>query len=284
MCRHVRIGETAVRGPAGVFAGMSWRLGIAAAVFPLFLLIAEGTATGTGAGALDELRGRVAELMAVRKAGYSARSDWEVLEKQLLLQEELLDRQLTSTQEKLAVARDELTTLNETRGTLETEKKALTETLAALIPPLENAEQRLRDLEPRLPPYLRQSLEESFSVLHEEGKPIVLDNVAERLQRVFSMFSEMRQFDAGIHLAKEILTTPEGTRREMDVLYIGLGAAFAVSTDSQSSARAVFTSSDWQWEWNPAWAGDIRRLVRIYLKEETASFVNLPMTVRGGDR
>ena len=104
--------------------------------------------------------------------------------------------------------------------------------------------------------------------------------LGERLKLVFGLLTEIEQFDAGIHVAREILSPREGEEREVEVLYVGLGAGFAVEPSGGLGGTGYPTSTGWQWEWRPEWADPVREAIRIYRKERSASFVQLPLTVR----
>jgi len=76
-----------------------------------------------------------------------------------------------------------------------------------------------------------------------------------------------------------VLTGPDGTAREMDVLFVGLGAGYAVSRDGRLAAVGRMTDTGWVWTWPESGADDIRRAMAIFRKDQPAGFVPLPVTV-----
>ena len=80
-------------------------------------------------------------------------------------------------------------------------------------------------------------------------------------------------------MVKEILALPDGSRKEMDVFYLGLARAFSVSLDNGYAAVGKPTAEGWVWEAHPEIADQARRAVAMYRGEYPAEMVNLPFQV-----
>lgn len=103
--------------------------------------------------------------------------------------------------------------------------------------------------------------------------------VPERLELVCSIYAEIAKILNGVHLTREILDVgSDGHRREYDVLYLGLSAAYALSPDGKTAALA-FPAPDGKWKWGPdqSIARAVRRAMRLYRHESKAAFTELPL-------
>ena len=96
-----------------------------------------------------------------------------------------------------------------------------------------------------------------------------------------ALYTEIEKLHHDIHDLKELLTMPDDSRREVDVLYLGLARAFAVSTDNAWAANGTPTGKGWHWETRENIADPVRRAISIYKREEPAAFVELPLAIRG---
>jgi hypothetical protein len=101
---------------------------------------------------------------------------------------------------------------------------------------------------------------------------------ARRLQLLVGVLAEIDDLHAHTHVVRELLDLGHGqTRREMDVVYLGLACAYAVSTDNTFAAVGRPAESGWKWTANPSIAKTVRKLVRIQKKEEPPAIVALPL-------
>jgi hypothetical protein len=190
----------------------------------------------------------------------------------LLKRAQELERQLAETQKRVASKQADL---NELKAEIAERRTAFD----ALTAGIEAGEAALRAVRPRLPPCLVDPLAATFDqLLNPEHNPTP-EALGDRLRRVFSLLSEIENFDNGVHVCRQVLTTEDGAQREMDVLYIGLGAAYAVSTGGRAAGMGVPTANGWSWTWDVALADPIRSAIAIYRKERPAGFVALPLTV-----
>lgn len=229
-----------------------------------------------------QLQADIARLIALQKATYSAVSDWEVQKMQLDARTELLERQIVRLQSEFERTQKRRETRTEQRARLQHELAESRSVLLNCATSLGDTEDYLKVMGKRLPEPFLAGLGTSLGDLPGKEAPITVDNLGPRLQQVLTVLTEIRQFDSGIHLVKEILTPPDGRRQEMDVLYIGLGTAFAVSRDQDHAARASANPDGWEWEWNPEWASPIRQSIDIHRKEKPAAFIPLPLRLEGG--
>ncbi len=82
-----------------------------------------------------------------------------------------------------------------------------------------------------------------------------------------------------IHLERNVMTGPDQQQRQMQVLRLGHAQAYAVSPDTLHAAHGVWDGELWHWEWNAAWAENIRTAIRIAAGELAPRWVPLPVTL-----
>ena len=226
---------------------------------------------------LDGFEARVAELIRLRQARYEAENAWREQQRLVDARLQLLTDEraaLTNDVEIARVATDEAAAA--ARKAVEA-ATAQRRKLKALLPPLLAAEARVQSLSAWLPEPLRDRLEVPLHDLDTAEAPTTPADLAERLRRLFGLLTEIEQFSHGVHLVRQRLTGPDGATREMDVLYAGLGAAFAVSLDDTLAAWGSPSRQGWTWQWDATLAADVRHVVAVFRKEKPAGFVCLPL-------
>ena len=102
----------------------------------------------------------------------------------------------------------------------------------------------------------------------------------DRLQRVFSIYAEIEKLQHRASTDKTVIELERAGRRQMDVLYLGLGAAFAVSADDAVAASGEWTDSGWQWTRDDSLADEVRKAVRICEGQEAPAWVLLPLKLQ----
>ena len=151
--------------------------------------------------------------------------------------------------------------------------------LNRLPPILDRAEADLARWKLLIPPALLPPLQESFRQLPATADAARRRPVSERLQLVVALYAQIEEIQDGMHVAKEILTDNTSTRREMDVLYLGLARGFAVSTAGDWAAVGCPTPDGWQWNGRPELASRVRTAIRVQQRQQVAEAVPLPLAV-----
>lgn len=151
--------------------------------------------------------------------------------------------------------------------------------LAEVLPALDRAEADLRAWQRLLPPSLTGGLSELFRRLPREGAESVAERVSERLHTVAALYAGIESLDNTLHVTKEMLEDGQGGRREMDVLYVGLGVGYAVSAEAAWAAVGTPGADGWTWTGAPELAPAVRRALAVRERTRTAEWVPLPMRV-----
>jgi hypothetical protein len=151
---------------------------------------------------------------------------------------------------------------------------------------LDVAEARARAWLQMIPEPLQPSVRAPLDAM-SSGKDVSGEGaVTHRLQAVVAFYVALEELQGGVHLVQELVPTKGDQPREMDVLYLGLSQAYAVSAAGTAAAVGHPRAGGWSWASTPDSAEDIRRAVRIYRKEIPAHLVVLPVqvpiTTKGG--
>ncbi|MBT3288769.1 MAG: DUF3450 family protein [Victivallales bacterium] len=226
---------------------------------------------------LETLEDLVGQLIQVQKAAHAAKTEWQDQEAQLKREDELLRRRISQANEKLKAITAEAAEAHAKRTQATGAAQATEAALARHFAPIVAAEQRLSVLRRRLPPLLAEALAKEFDKLPAEATPMTQDNVADRLRLVLSLTTEIEQYDAAIHAGAVVLSPPDKAPREMAVLQLGLGIAFAVATDRSCAAVGEAGEDHWQWRWQDELAEPIAIALEVFRKKRPAQFVNLPL-------
>jgi len=227
----------------------------------------------------QRLEGLVARWVALRQELAAAGRRWEQARAILESERDLLVQEKARLANPATAHRPDAAGLHERLDAATADRDRSAGRLAAFCPSLVEAETRLADLLARLPEFLQSQLTSRGAELGRRRNPPAPDDVVERTQRVVGLLGEVEQLNAGINTGSAVLTGPDGTAREMDVLFVGLGAGYAVSRDGRLAAVGRMTDTGWVWTWPESGADDIRRAMAIFRKDQPAGFVPLPVTV-----
>lgn len=207
--------------------------------------------------------------LSEEKEMWKEQEAWLKQEKGLLLKEkEMLEKEIADAKEEEVSARIE------SAGLLE-QKKVLQESLDNCFPAITRVETNLKKWREFLPAVLAKPLQKVFDEL-EKGRE---RSISKRLQVILTLFGEIERLGNEVHPVKETLIVSDGKKREMDVIYLGLARAFAVSKDNKAAGISVPGKDGWKWNWHPEIAGSVRKAIDSYNSREMAEFVHLPVKI-----
>jgi hypothetical protein len=241
------------------------------------LALASGAVLAAAEADLQRLEAVVTQLVAVRKAAHEAETAWAEQRPAVEGRLAVLRQQQAAAGAALAAAQQAAAEAATRRQTLEAHVAQAEAALATLVAPTRAAEVRLRALLPRLPEPLTTALAQQVKDLPPAEIEIAPETLQDRLRLVFGLLTEIDQFAAGVHLLRQTLTDPAGVVREMDVVYLGLGTAFAASASAPSAAIGRPGPTGWTWRWEDGLGAAVREAVASYRKERPAGFIVLPL-------
>jgi len=194
----------------------------------------------------------------------------------------LLERRRAELKKRLAAHDEKAKGTHTGSGALQSRRRALQDTVASLAGSVDVAEQSLRRWQERLPPLLLGPLRDSLAKLPRKGTaPASAASLAERLQLVFGIYAQLQQLTRSVHIGRMVLTTPDSRQAEMEIVFIGLATAYAVSADNTRAAVGSADEETWIWRWRGDLAPAVRQLLSCYRKESPPAFVNLPVRTKG---
>jgi hypothetical protein len=264
------------------------RLGIRRTwIWPLcFLSFAFGSAACAETSApadLKALDGLVGQWMALRTTLAEERREWDGRRRQWEEEIALLEAEAEALERERAEG-DSFASSFETRRAEAMERKERTEAeLRKLRAVLDRAEADLRQWSGRIPEGLRAPLAASFAALPQTQEEADPRSVVRRAQAAVVLYSQIESIQNQFHAASEMLEV-EGMRRQVDVLYLGLSRAFAVSPGDDWAAVGAPTELGWSWMPAPSEARAIRLALDVFNRQAAAQWVGLPLQVVGEER
>lgn len=222
---------------------------------------------------LDALTGR---WIALRGTLAGEKRQWSHRKTAWNEQIALLEDEAEALGSELDATREVLSTAEERRADLLARRRELETSLARMDDTLADATRRARALADILPPPLASQLSSDLRAF-AEGRTEDLPR-AQRAQRLVAFLSAVEAMQNQIHAVSQTLNVQEA-RRQVDVVYIGLARAFAVSPGDDWAAVGVPGSKGWSWSPDAADPARVRALVEMARQNKTAALATLPMKV-----
>lgn len=241
--------------------------------------ILAGRADDPALPSVATLEALVSEYVQIRSTVAREKREWSEQEKHWRSETELLETEKAQIQEALERLSEQEKRLNTEQAEQKARQSALDAAIGALPALLDQAEARLRQWRPRIPSPLSEPMDQAFREIPADPSAARLEDALRRLQRVAALYAQIEQIQARIHVVKERLPVDATTRREVDVLYLGLARAFAVSTDNQWAAAGHPTDSGWVWKSDAHLAASVRRAIEAHNRRTEAQFISLPMQI-----
>ena len=181
---------------------------------------------------------------------------------------DLLEEKRDHLKAKTAKDREEIAALQD-------KNRAAADDLKATQDRLEALSARLVELRPMLPPRLSEALELSFKSIANPGL-----GAGERMQLVMTMLNRCALFNHTVTSGEEVLAIEgeQGTK-SLEVIYWGLGHAYALD---RAAGKAWYGSpgpKGWQWDPRPEAVKPVTRLIAIYNDKADPDFVAVPASI-----
>ena len=105
------------------------------------------------------------------------------------------------------------------------------------------------------------------------------EGVSKRLQNLINLTSEIEKFQQTVVLRQELRTDAAGREFNMEVIYFGLSAAYAVNEDGSLALVGKPTEKDgWKFEERKELAAEIRKLIDCTTGDSDPAFITLPIS------
>lgn len=168
--------------------------------------------------------------------------------------------ELSATRDQFATAREAL--VSEIRRL-----EGLFNTTLGIIPPPLRAE-----------PRVGQMIEE-FEAAAALPEDKAEEGISKRLLTLVNLVTEVEKFQQTVVVRPELHRDAQDREFNMQVVYFGLSAAYAVNQDSTFAIVGRPTAEGWQYEPRPDLANDIQSMLAAILGDAEPAFTNLPFTL-----
>lgn len=228
---------------------------------------------------LSTARETVGQWVQTQQLISKTRTEWDADREMLQQSKALFERELKSVQDEMAKQGTNSSVANAERLKLDGELKRSNEALEAARAQISTMETELRALIPLLPAPVLSGAQQLLNRLPADPNNTKA-GVTERVQTVVSLLNEVDKFNNAVTVFTEKRRNDKGEEVSVETVYAGLGAAYFVNESGNFAGFGRPGDKGWEWTVDPALAGDIREIIRIYRNERTARFVSLPVTVR----
>lgn len=237
-------------------------------------LVAEDTATS-----LSTLEGLVNTWARLRTEIASEKREWAQQQKFLLAERDLLRGEVDRLSEEISRFREFSNTEEQEREALLQQRQSLSATLVKLEPILTGLESRIRSQSAQVLSAMQSDFASIVAGFPKVDADTNTSRVVDRMQSLASTLVFLEELHPQLHLGREVLEDGEDSRREMDVLYIGLARAFAVAMSNDWAAVGVPGRSGWIWDARPELASTIRSAIEITRQRRSSEFLELPFAL-----
>jgi hypothetical protein len=244
----------------------------------LFLL-ASSVCAQEGDTSLPVLENLVAEWSRLRVEIADEQRSWTAREEQWGTEIALLRTEVDGLKAEIESAAGTETSVESALLVTQRDQERFSKMFDPLPALLSDAERALRAWPDRLPPSLRAPLNAAFQRLPKNPEDGALLSEGSRLQTIVALYSEIEKLQQDVHFVKEVLVRTNGSGQEMDVCYLGLARAFAVSPDNTWAAIGTPSEDGWVWESRREIADRVRLAVSVYNRDQAAQLVTLPLQV-----
>ena len=228
--------------------------------------------------ALQATRTSVEQWVQTRQLISRTRADWDA-EREILQQTKvLLERELATIDSQMGAVSTNSTQVDKERAEAEADLRSSEETLNEVRRLVGGTEERIRGLIPRLPAPLVE-LTQPLTARLPSGDAAKVPPT-ERVQTAVSILNEIDKFNNAVTLFSEKRKNDRGEEVSVETVYLGLGAGFFVNPTGDFAGSGTPGASGWEWKTDPAMAGPVRDVLRMYRGEKTAAFVPLTVTIR----
>jgi len=234
------------------------------------------TIKGSASPPIEETRSTIKEWIAVEQAISREEAAWE--QKQTLLSDLIVvsEQRLAQLETILEEDHGVITAGESRRAMLLGEEEAMGLRIAQIQATVSQLENQLRNLQPNLPPPLREETVNQFQRLPRDPDSTTL-GLGERMQTVVRLIEKICQFNQGITI-HEIVQKLPGTQVSgvVKTLYLGLGQAYYLAPNDAGFGN--MTQNGWNWTSQP----NIREAIleTIAIAEGTSTdlrFISLPV-------
>jgi hypothetical protein len=248
----------------------------------LSLAVLSGPAIGqteSTAGTLESTRSTLAKWVETQQIISREREDWKLGKEVLEQRTEALRSEIASLEQRIDETRRSVNDADRKRREMIAESDALKATSASLVEALVSFEAGTKQLLLRLPDLVRDRVRPLSQRLPEHPERTAL-SLGERFQNVIGIINEVNKFNQNITVTRELRALPDGSKAEVEALYIGLGQAYYVTPDGEVAGSGRPTAEGWQWTRADELAPRVAQAISILQNEKVPAYVPVPVDIR----
>jgi septal ring factor EnvC (AmiA/AmiB activator) len=228
---------------------------------------------------LESARATLAQWVETQQMISKEKEDWQMSKEVLEQRIELLEDEIASLKEKIANTRESISSAEEQKAELTQQRAQLKEASQALDETIAGLEQRVRELLPRLPRPIADKVAPLADRLPDDSSDTA-KSLSERFQNVVGILNSVNKFNREITLANEVRQLPDGTKAEVQTLYLGLGQAYYVTANGKRAGIGWPGADGWSWSAADELAGEVTRVIEILENEKAPAYVPLPAEIQ----
>lgn len=230
----------------------------------------------------EELRTQVSEWVETMRKIQQEENDWSRDQEVLKNYKEGLEKEIADLKEQIASAKTrkdggdqqsldkvaERDRLVAAQDELTRQVRVMEEALAAKLPLLPEPFQKVAKIAVGI-----ETLRRNLQLPADQQT----DDVAKRLTNVTELLAETEKFQQSVQVYSELRKDSKGNEFNMQVIYFGLGLAFAVNEDNSFALAGRPTADGWKFQERNDLAPQIQKLLITATSEKDVSFTNLPL-------
>ncbi|WP_353568331.1 DUF3450 family protein [Haloferula sargassicola] len=230
----------------------------------------------------EELKESVRKWIETMREIQTEETSWERDKELLEGQRESLDSEISDLEARLKSAREEKATADQESVEEVAKRDALVKADEELAGKVRELESALVGQLPGFPPPLAEDprvaelieqVRKDAALTGEEAQK----GQTKRLNNVLNLLTEAEKWQQAVHLREELHSTDDGRKFNMQVVYFGLGCAYAVNEAGDYALVGTPGEAGWHFDPHNELAPKIQEMVDVLNGDAEAKFVTLPI-------
>lgn len=237
------------------------------------------SAPAAQATALEQARLTLGKWIETQQIISRERSDWSQAKEVLQGRVELVGKEVSVLQDRIAQTKTSIAESDRERDALASKLDALKATSGELDTAVKALEDRIRTLLGRLPDPLAAKLQPLVQRM-PSGEAAARISTAERFQNVLGILNELNRANSEITVSYEVRKLADGSSTEVQVIYVGLAQAYYLSPRGDAGIGRPGSDGAWIWTADKSIAGDILLALEVIQGKHPPTFVPLPLSIQ----
>ncbi|WP_159434884.1 DUF3450 family protein [Rubritalea squalenifaciens] len=238
-----------------------------------------GSVLGQEAGAdkltPSEARALIQQWVQTERMITEEKADWKIEREQLNDLIKLYETEMALLKDEVEKAGESHVELDKEKATLESEVKQMRADRRKLGLKVRDISKRMLEVSARFPKPLKDLLSADLYTLESvEDETQMRDGVV----ALANILKEAGRFNRAVYFSEEMQALEDGEKRQLQVLYLGLGRAYFVSGDK--AGVGMPGADGWQWSIREGIDNRVKTTIRVFKKSSQAGLVKLPVEVK----